>query len=144
MSTSNEIVLKGDYDRYEEAKINASATLKPGMLVELNSSGELIAQATTGKAVVTRVMLIDAFQGKTKTDAWTAGEVGRYYIPRAGDLLNLLALSGEDIDIGEQVLANNAGKVIATTGTPAKVLGVAEEDTGGALGADGFVAVRIN
>lgn len=144
MSASNEIILEGDYDRYQEAKIASGVTtIKPGMLLELNSSGELILLSGTAKNVPTRIALIDVFQGKTKTDAYTAGTVCRYYIPRAGDLVNLLCLLGEDIDIDEQVIGATSGKGIATTGSPAKTIGVAEEDSGGALAADTHIAVRI-
>lgn len=143
MSTSNEIILKGDYNRYEEAKIAAGVTtIKPGMLVELNSSGEAILPTAAGKDTPLRIALIDSLQGNIKTTTYTAGEILRYYIPRPGDLVNLFCLSGETINIGTMVIAATSGKGIATTGSPVKTVGQSEE-AGGTLGADTHVAVRI-
>lgn len=143
MSTSNEILLKGEYHPYEEAKVNASATIKPGMAVDLNSSGEIIAPAAAGKAIPKRVMLINTWVGKTKTDAWPVSEVAKYFMPKPGTLVNLLCKSGETINIGTQVIIDTAGKGIATTGTPAQTFGECEE-AGGTLGADTHLAVRVS
>lgn len=143
MSTSNEILLKGDYHPYEEAEILSGQTIKPGMAVDLNSAGKIIVPAATGKAIPKRVMLINTWIGKTKTDAWTAQEVAKYVIPKPGTVVNLLCLSGETINIGTQVIINTAGKGIATTGTPAQTFGESEE-AGGTLTADTHLAVRVS
>lgn len=144
MSASNEIILIGDYSRYEEAKIASGQSIKPGMGLELNSSGEAIVVGTQGKDVPTRIALIPSYlyDTATKDTTYTAGEVVRYIQPRPGDLIHILCLSGQTINRGTSVIFNNAGKGIATTGTPAKTIGVSEE-AAGTLGADTHVAVRI-
>jgi len=143
VSTSNEILLKGEYHPYEEAKIKSGQTIKPGMAVDLDSSGLIIVPAASGKAIPKRVMLINTWTGKTKTDAWTAEELAKYIVPKPGSLINLLCLSGETINIGTQVIINTAGKGIATTGSPAQTFGESEE-AGGTLTADTFLAVRVS
>lgn len=142
MSASNEILLKGDYTSYEEAKVAAGQTIRPGMLCDLNAAGELVA-LTTAKNVPLKIALINVFLGKTKTDPYAAGEVARFFTPSPGFLVDVLCLSGEIINVGTQVVSGLNGRGVAATGTPAKVLGVSEE-TVGVLTSDRHVAVRIN
>jgi hypothetical protein len=140
------IVLKGDLgDRYEEAKVASGQTIKPGMLIDLNSSGEAIVFNTAGGDTVTRVAIEDALQGRTVDDAYAAGEVIRYFIPRPGDVLNLLVADGENIAIGDKIIASTGGKFIETTGTPTKIFGEAEEalNLSGGASEDKLVRVRI-
>lgn len=107
---SNTIILSGGYKKIQSLTINSSATLKPGMIAALNSSGELIAQATEGAACEKLVILEDALQGKTVNDAYTAGTVADAAVIFPGSEAQVLLKAGEKVVVGDYVTGAGAGK----------------------------------
>lgn len=107
---SNTIILSGGYKKIQSLTINSSATLKPGMIAALNSSGELIAQATKGAACEKLVILEDALQGKTVNDTYTAGTVADAAVIFPGSEAQVLLKAGEKVVVGDYVTGTGAGK----------------------------------
>lgn len=101
--------------------------------------------STAGKNAPAAILLQDENQGGSATTAYVTGTVGRLYFPIAGDELNLLFANisgtGDTFAIGASVCVNNAGKFVATTGTPYQNHTV-EETVSTALTADALVACR--
>jgi len=110
-----------------------SGTPKPGTLMEkvpgtdIDGTGRFTYRVyqpgTDGERRQVLVLLEDALQGKTATDAYTTGARIRMYTPVAGEELNVLkgdvAGTGDDFTIGQQLIIDTGtGKVIGTTGSP--------------------------
>jgi hypothetical protein len=151
----NKIVLKASFSEggTEADEGYASGALLPGMNVNMTTAahksfvytyaaGATPAGGTAAGAAAgaVRVVKEDSLTGKTVDDAYTSGSIFRFHNCKPGDIVQVLALSGEDIDQGEGVSANAAGKWIAAT---ISQIAVALEDTGGALAADTLIRVRI-
>jgi hypothetical protein len=69
------------------------------------------------------ILIEDLYQGKTKDDAYAAGDFAKFYSPRMGDQLNLLvanlAGTADDHALNEKMMVDTGtGKLIITTGTP--------------------------
>lgn len=107
---SNTIILSGGFKKIQSLPINASATLKPGMLAALNSSGELIAQNAEGKLCEKLVMLEDALQGGTVNDTYTAGTVADAAVIFPGSEAQVLLKAGEKVVVGDYVTGTGTGK----------------------------------
>lgn len=137
MARGNRIVVSavdGAAAKYVEGNIAAGETPKPGQIVQLQSATALVggrhtweiynADADGGRPKGPYIVLIeDALQGKTVTDAYVAGERAFGLIPKAGDELNLLLLNiagtADDHTKGEMLIVDDTtGKMIATTGSP--------------------------
>ena len=130
MSVGNSIIVRAERDNYDEGVLAAIA--KPGMNIVLGSAGTY----TPGVGLAqTAIVIEDALQGKTMSDAYASGDLVRFITPEPGDRVHLLCLSGEDISVGEGVKANSAGKYVQlSSGDVAQFF--ARESSGGALGAD--------
>lgn len=148
----NKIVLKGDHVQWEEG-ILATAAATPGMNVVMTTADETQGRKTytpgaskdggdngAGASSPLKIVKEDALQGKTIDNAYAVGDNLFLAIPKKGDVFLVLALTGENIDVGEGVAFNSDGKAIAAT-----VDSVAEalDDTGGALAADKHIRVRF-
>lgn len=108
-----------------------SGTPKPGTLMEImtpfHSNGRHRYRAyqpgTDGERRMVIVLLEDNLQGKLVTDAYTNGSWGRFYVPAAGEELNMLigdvVGTGDDHPAGELLMADTGtGKLVASTGSP--------------------------
>lgn len=151
ISGFNTILLKTDYAQMEEGILAAAA--QPGMNVVVTTAAEdmqrhtITPGATLGEvagggagASPISVLYEDALQGRTIHDALDAGQQARYAIPKKGDVIQVLALTGQTIAKMGGVAANAAGKWIAATdGAVAQAL----EDSGGALAEDTLIRVRV-
>lgn len=138
---SNAILAKsvGDYNTFER---KADAAITPGMRLDLNSDNELAFAATQGLLGPVWIALENFLAGKNRTQAYAAGENVIAFQARPGDQLYVLVLASETIVIGTRLITNNAGKYIATTGTPAQTDFVALEASN--VGTDAYVrAVAI-
>lgn len=131
-----------------------SGTPKPGTQMQIKAGTEPVNGlftfepcSTAGDNAPAAILLEDENQGCPATLAYVTGSVGRLYYPISGDELNLLfaniAGTGDTFAIGAKVCVNNAGKFVATTGTPQRNHTV-EETVSTALAADGLVACRWN
>lgn len=136
MRGNSTIVTTEPNGRFEEGIVAAGETHRPGMIVQVDPTVALAVGKHTYKIyaetadgdqprgafwVVTN--LLNAFQGKTITDSYAAGEMCSYYAPQPGEELNLLISNlsgtGDDHTKGEKLMVDTGtGELIATTGTP--------------------------
>lgn len=149
---ANKIVLKGDHGYWQEG-ILATNPATPGMNVVMTTAvrsqerdtfapGASKAGGTGAVSAASPLHIVkeDALQGKTIDDAYAVGDNLFIYIPQKGDVLLALAKSGEDIDKGEGVAFDSTGKLVAAT---VDTIAESIDDTGGALGADKHIRIRI-
>lgn len=129
---ANRVHSKGPFVQ-EEAKAGESG-IYPGMLIKLNSSGEVIKHTTEGGNLgdETLIAMEDALQGKNADQVYTDGEIVTYMIANVGSVVNMLIEDEQDIDIGDKIMSAGNGKLKETTDlesgeTLAKVVGVATE-----------------
>jgi hypothetical protein len=87
----------------------ANAAVKPGMLVELMSTGKFRAHSGAGKDALPQFVLEDVMQGKTTGDAFVAGDMIQIWIPGRGDEVAALVADEQNIAIGDFLISNGAG-----------------------------------
>ena len=151
VSGNNKIVLKGDYGQFEEGILSGAAS--PGMNVVMTPAAAQLERDTYtagatevgsvgGGPLNAPIKLVreDSLQGKTIHDAYESGDIVFLYLPKKGDVVQVLVASGQDIDKGETLAAGADGKWV--TGGANDVL-EALEDTGGALAEDTLVRARV-
>jgi hypothetical protein len=144
MSNATTIVCKGR-GHFDEGTLATGNLPKPGQAVTLTSAGtyELFNGAADGDRSEMAIVVEDALLGKLKTDAYADSANVYLYFPLPGDEIQILVVSGENIAIGDKLIADDGtGKFIETTGSPEREPFVALESTGGALAADGHVLCR--
>lgn len=140
----NTILLKGRDARYDEGRVKAATTIKPGMLIERFTDGTWQPHATaggtfTGGAVASE----DALQGKTITDNYSGGDLIRLYIPLPGDEVQLILKAGENAAMNSKLSSNGDGTMQVVTGTEGVVFEALEAlnlTGGGAV--DTFIKAR--
>lgn len=119
---------------YVEGIIGAGLTPKPGTIMQLQPATALVggrhtwelynADADGGRPKGPIIVLTeDAYQGRTSSTAYAAGDRAFGYIPLPGDELNLLvaniAGTADDHTKGEMLIIDDTtGLMIATTGSP--------------------------
>lgn len=135
---------KGDF-RHEEANAGADG-LYPGMLVQLASDGDVEAHSTEGGYAERCILLEDALQGKTVSDAYTSGAKASYGIFAPGSEFNGLIAAGENVTKGTKMVSNGKGKFIAqasaTSGSVYQIVAVMMEAVD-ASAADTLGAMRM-
>lgn len=136
---ANKIVANSAYGRRLEH--TAGGAISPGMRIQLDSDGDYTAEATQGGLGQVEIATEDGLQGNEVTDAYADQDVVHSIIPLPGDDIRVLCLSGETVNKGTALIVNNAGKYIATTGTPAQTDFEAVENAG-TLAADTLVLAR--
>jgi hypothetical protein len=131
-------------------KPTASGTsIKPGTFVARTSADELTPVATQGLSVPTLLVIEDKFQGDGSTGgvdvAYAAGAPARAEYSPAGALRYARVPTGVTLAIGDRLMVNNAGLLVAATGigtTPVpKVFATAEE--AGTTSGEQLMLVRI-
>lgn len=157
ISGANKIVLKAGYTdggaEHEEGPLKVAAY--PGQNVVRTSDNTTQERHTwtpggtdhvgTGTGITTtknpvRVLKEDALTGGTVTTQYSAGANCFVHVAKSGDVLQVLALSGENILKGVGLSANADGKwVVDATNAAVETL----EDTNGALGEDTLVRVAV-
>lgn len=129
--------------RFVEGYVNTGETFYPGMIVQIDPTGDLQGgrhrwkiydRAADGDQPLGPfiVVLEDKLQGKIYSNSYAAGDRCFGYIPEAGDELNLLLLNitgtGDDHTAGEILMVDDGtGKLIATTGSPETEVAVLKE-----------------
>lgn len=138
--TPNTIILKGDLERrYEEGR--AGGTIKPGHQIEQGSAGTFVVHGTAGGVGPFAIAIEDALQGKTIDDAYSSGDLLRYFIPQPGDLVYVYLKAGESVVKGDKAISGGDGTQIKATGTILKYNGRFEEALD--LSGGGAVATRV-
>lgn len=149
MSASNQIQLKGDF-RHDEHDA-ADATIKPGMLLQLNSAGRVIKHPTAGGRHQKMFANLDGLQGNTRITAYTALNPVMIILPVSGSVVNARLRDGQDISIGDELVSNGDGTLVVALNMNSydelqEVVGYAMEAvdlSGSASNADGFIACRV-
>ena len=153
----NTIKLKKYSDVIFEAVANA--TITPGMLIELMSTGKVRAHATAGGNIVpVTFALEDELQGNGIDDDYAALDQVQCWIPYRGDEVNAILKNGENVAIGDYLESAGNGelqKYVAdvdssndiTSIYPTQIVGVALEAVNmsgsSAADPDGRIRVRI-
>ena len=146
MSTENTIVLKAHGGHHDEAVTDEICS--PGHAVELAADGKLdLQQAAVGEAIKSELLIVkeDALQGKSVADAYAVADQVFFYIPRAGDVINLLVKSGQTILVADDIVVEGGGSglFIKAAGTETRYQAKSLEDSGGALGANTLIQCRV-
>jgi hypothetical protein len=120
MSTQRKIRLRSTYATADEAK--ASATIRPGMKIQIGSDGRAAPNATANLSVnpcriATEDMLVN--QQKTIDDSYAADDVVSYEYPLPGDHYNILMATGNSATLGTSGLAPDAAGGYVVSATPA-------------------------
>lgn len=154
ITAHNKIVLKGDFGQHEEGVL-ATAPAMPGMNVVLTNAaatqkrdtyapGATLVGGTAGTAAASPIKVVkeDALTGRTVETAYAVGENLLVYLPKKGDVIQVLVASGQTVTKNQQGWAIASGK---WNGGAAGVNGVGEflEASGGALAADTLMRLRV-
>ena len=126
------------------AKIASGVTVLPGALVEINGSGEFILHNSQGHGFDALVADMNVVEGKSATEALTAGDTAKAFVPQPGCTYNLVLAASQTITKGEALTSNGSGAVESATvtgATPDQVLFIAEEDVT-TTGATGLIRAR--
>jgi len=110
----NTIKIKKYSDVIEE--IDAAGTITPGMLVELDSNGDVQAHSTSGGVALPMFALEDELQGNEIDDDYSADDKVQVWIPYRGDQVYALLAQGEDVAIGTFLVSNGDGTLKEYTG----------------------------
>lgn len=154
---ANTIKLKKYSDVIVEAVANA--TITPGMLIELMSTGKVRAHATAGGNVVGMMFALeDELQGNGIDDDYAALDQVQCWIPYRGDEVNAILKNGENVAIGDYLESAGNGELQKyvidvdssndiTNIYPTQIVGVALEAVNmsgsSAADPDGRIRVRI-
>ncbi|HUS88038.1 MAG TPA: hypothetical protein VMW91_01500 [Desulfosporosinus sp.] len=121
---------KGDW-RHDEAVATAVA-ITPGMIVERITGGYVRAHSTEGGDGAFIVAMEDALQGKTVSQAYAVSVPIMLGLPVQGSEMNCLLVAGESVVVGDDLVSNGLGMLIAEASvssgvTVAKVFGKAAQ-----------------
>lgn len=94
-------------------ELDASTTIIPGELLEIDSSNEVKPHATAGGNVLPPMFALeDELQGNDVDDTFADGDKVQVWIPYRGDQVNAILADGEDVSIGDALESNGAGKLV--------------------------------
>ncbi len=111
MSASNRIHAKGPF-RHTEHKAN-SALIYPGMLIDIDANDEVAPHSVVGGKNLALFAAEDALQGKTIATIYEDDSIVTcYQFPQGSEVFALIA-DGQDLEIGDPVMSNGAGLLIA-------------------------------
>lgn len=105
----NTIKVKKYSDVIEE--IEASGAITPGMFLEVDSNGKVVAHNSAGQNVLPMVALEDEMQGKGISDVYASGDKVQVWIPYRGDMVYAILEDGNNVAIGDFVESAGNGNV---------------------------------
>jgi len=105
----NTIKVKKYSDVIEE--ITAGGAITPGMLLELDSSGEVVAHNSAGENALPMFALENELEGKGIDDAYEEDDKVQVWIPYRGDMVYAILEDGENVSIGDFVESAGNGNV---------------------------------
>ncbi|MDH5796925.1 MAG: hypothetical protein OEZ19_00030 [Paracoccaceae bacterium] len=134
MTTAN-VVFSGPADKVRpitrDAPIKTGETILPGHLVALDSNGEWVGVTTQGGAIGFCIADMNVIEQKSATEALTAGDNAKAFVPEVGCTYNLVLATSQTIVKGDAITSSaTAGLVEKATTTGAtvdEVLFIAEE-----------------
>ena len=106
MTTARTIVLKGD-PLQEERK--ASVAITPGMLCEIDSSGNVKPHATAGGDAYGLIAIENSLEGEEISDGYAIGDMVQLVTLRPGDEFYALVADTNNIAIGDKLCSNGDG-----------------------------------
>lgn len=106
---ANTVKIKKYLDIIEE--IEASGTITPGMLLELDSDGKVRAHSGEGEDVLPMFALEDELQGKTINDNYTSGQPVQVWIPVRGEQVLAELADDENVSIGDFLCSDGNGRL---------------------------------
>jgi len=101
------IKLKKWQDVIEE--ITAGGAITPGMLLLLNSSGEVIAHNLAGQNAIPMFALEDELQGNGINDAYADNDKVQVWFPGRGDQVYAILADGNSVAIGDYLESDGSG-----------------------------------
>lgn len=106
---AQKILSKGIAEHAEA--IAGEAGIYPGMLIKLNSSGQVVRHSIVGGLLGDETLIAeeDALQGKTVDDVYVSGQLVFYLVPHKGAEVNVLVEDGQDIAIGDKLMSSGNG-----------------------------------
>ena len=112
MSTENQVHLIGTFRREE---IIAAGTIKPGHLVEEDSSGTCVVHSSAGGVAQRFIAEIDALQDNTLDDDYSSGDLVSMNVELPGNEVQMYLKAGESVAIGEDLESAGDGTLQAYT-----------------------------
>lgn len=109
---ANSIILKGNGVRQEAI---GSSVIKPGNLIELNSSGNFVVHGTAGGIASRRFAVENDLCGKGVSDSYGNGEVVQANVFQAGDEIQAFLKAGESVVLGQLLESAGDGTLRAVT-----------------------------
>lgn len=109
--SANRIQLDGDGYVVEEAL--CSEAVYPGNILEKTSAGKFQKHSSEGDHALVRVAVEDALQGEVVSDQYASGARVISHIQRSGTRFQALLKAGEDISIGDPLISDGNGRLIA-------------------------------
>lgn len=103
----NSVIVKNYSNVFEE--IEAGGAITPGMLIELASTGKVVAHNSAGESVLPMFAKEDEYQGKGINDAYASGDKCHVWIPGKGDQVYAILADGESVAIGDFLESNGEG-----------------------------------
>ena len=94
----NTIKVKKYSDHIEE--YDAGGTITPGMLIEQEADGDVVAHNSAGENALPMFALGDVLQGSEIDDDYSSGDKVQVWIPWRGDQVYALLADGENVAIG--------------------------------------------
>ena len=143
---ANRIQLDGQDGDYKYEERIAAAEVYPGHILEVDSAGKVKKHATAGGWGQQMVAVEDALQGNLVSTAYAAAALVRIHIQRPGARFQGRLKAGEDISIGDPLISDGAGCLIAETGTVQRIVGWAQEalDLSGSSAVETLIDVRAD
>lgn len=110
MSTENQVHLIGNFRREEAV---AAGTVTPGHLLEETSAGTFQVHSTEGGRAPLMFAEVDALQGRTLTDDYSALDLVSANVELGGNEIQAFLKAGENVSIGDDLLSAGDGTLIA-------------------------------
>ena len=95
---------------------NAAANVKPGQILELNSSDNFALHSTAGGQTVPFIALMDFAQGEGVGDQIDSGEKVFGWVPKRGECGYVRIKLGENFDLGQHLESDGSGDFQASEG----------------------------
>lgn len=141
-NTYNTIKVKKFADVVEE--FEAAGAIYPGMLVEMDSNGKVVAHNSAAARACIMIALENELEGEGIDDAYASGDKVQVWFAGRGDMAYMVLSDGEKVVKGDMLESNGDGYLQKlTTGY---ALAVAEEavDLSGSSGEESSEALGYN
>jgi len=122
---ANRIHSAGTY-RHEEHTADV-AGIYPGMLLEVDSSNQVLPHSSVGDIAEALFAEEDALQANTVDTVYTIENVVSCILPNKGSEVRALIQADQDIAIGDKLVSGGDGTLIERTATTQRVIAYAME-----------------